>query len=197
MAVAAVAGTSVVAHAYPTPKEHESIDCSRDEVQSGGSCKITYTDHDINKDDNPRSGQQICFSVRPTSGGTVTPQCTTTDSHGKAYATFTAATFNCSGDDEDDRGSRDVTIIGKEMKTGATARTTVEVQCKQTDKDKSDTSGAPTGGSGTTKHNDAAALSTLPAIQPTSSLSAVGILGAIVLVSVAITGRLRLRHRRR
>ncbi len=152
IAAAGVGGSSMVAHAYPPPHEHESIECSKDEVNPGGSCRITYVDED-DKSRNRGGGQQICFTVKPERGHRE-PACTTTDRHGKAFAVFTASAKACSGKGSED-GEHRVTIIGTETATHASARTTVQVQCEAKDEGGDTKTTTNSGSGGDTQHRDA------------------------------------------
>jgi hypothetical protein len=208
-ALAATAGTTIVASAYPTPKEHHSIDCDPGHVSaSDGSCSVVFVD----KEPAPitttttaavatlegKAGQKVCFTVD--GPGRVTPACSTTNSKGKAFATYHAGdSVKCSGKDPD--GTKAV-IHGKESADDhGSAQTTVRVTCpdKDTKPDKNDAaapkSSSPHGP--TTNARNTAALLSTPTTSPGGLALGGGILALIVILSVAITGRLRLRGLRR
>ena len=195
-AMAMIAGTSVVAFAYPPPEKNETLTCQPGSVPSGGHCTLTFTDKD--KHGNARAGQTICFSQTGGSGsGTITPQCSTTDKKGKATATFTGG--SC--------GS--VTITGQEQPRGSDdqggAQTTVQVTgCggggdKGHHDDGHGNNGDGKGGDGHgNSHQNAAAL--LPSTQSTSvggTILGIGVIVAIIALAVAVAGRLQLRRLRR
>ena len=211
-ALAATAGTTIVASAYPPPKEHHSIDCDPGHVSaSDGSCSVVFVDMGPTTTATTttttaavvtlagKAGQTVCFTV--TGPGTVTPRCSTTNSKGKAFATYHAGdSVKCSGKDPD--GTKAV-IRGKESADdNGSAQTTVRVTCPDKDKDKKhheDTAvstSSSSHGSTTGARNTAALLST-PTTSPGGLALGGGILALIVILSVAITGRLRLRGLRR
>jgi hypothetical protein len=208
-ALAATAGTTIVASAYPPPKEHHSIDCDPGHVSANdGTCSVVFVDKEPSTTTTTttaavatlegKAGQKVCFTV--TGPGRVTPACSTTNSKGKAFATYHAGdSVQCSGKDPD--GTKAV-IHGKESADDhGSAQTTVRVTCP--DKDKKphrDVAAASTSssshGSTTGARNTAALLST-PTTSPGGLALGGGILVLIVILSVAVTGRLRLRGLRR
>ena len=198
-ALAAVAGTSVVASAYPTPKNHHSIDCDPGRVSANdGSCTVAFVDKD--KNDHPRAGQTVCFTAP--GPGSVTPTCSTTNSKGIATTEYSAETsVSCSGKDPDGGSA---VIRGKEKgddEAGA-AQTRVTITCPDTGKDAKTTTGSasthpstPTNTS--TNGRNASVLLSSPSTSAGGLALGVGILAFIVILAVAITGRLRLRGLRR
>jgi hypothetical protein len=194
IAVAGFAGTSVVAHAYPTPEEEHSLHCSPGAVSAGGTCTLTFTD----KAKGEGAGQTVCFTVK--GAGTVSPACSTTNAKGRATTMFTSTGTGCGSEDSPAK----VTIVGKEAGVrdeAGRAQTTVKIKCpdKDVDKDKDkDTSGqtgpGPTTTTTTSAHTTAATVAPLSAAQvvPVAAIAVV-----ILVLSVAITGRLRLRRLRR
>jgi hypothetical protein len=206
-ALAAVAGTSVVASAYPTPKDHHSIDCNPGHVSaSDGSCSVVFVDKEPTTTTTTaavatlagKAGQTVCFTV--TGPGTVTPACSTTNSKGKAFATYHAGdSVACSGKDPD---GKKAVIHGKESADDhGSAQTTVSVTCPDKDKKPhTDAAVAPKSGSShgsTTNAKNTAALLSTPTTSPGGLALGGGILVLIVILSVAVTGRLRLRGLRR
>jgi hypothetical protein len=209
-ALAATAGTTIVASAYPPPKEHHSIDCDPGHVSANnGTCSVTFVDKEPSTTTTTTStaaiaslvgkaGQKVCFTVVK-GPGTVTPACTTTNSKGKAFATYRAGdSVKCSGKDPD--GTKAV-IRGKESADdNGSAQTTVRVTCPDKDKkphkDTAASTSSSSNGSTTGARNTAALLST-PTTSPGGLALGGGILALIVIMSVAITGRLRLRGLRR
>jgi hypothetical protein len=210
-ALAATAGTTIVASAYPPPKEHHSIDCDPGHVSaSDGSCSVVFVDKEPTTDTTTttaavatlagKAGQTVCFTV--TGPGTVTPACSTTNSKGKAFATYHAGdSVKCSGKDPD--GTKAV-IHGKESADDhGSAQTTVRVTCPDKDKDKkphngsAGTSTSSSSHGSTTNARNTAALISAPTTSPGGLALGGGILALIVILSVAITGRLRLRGLRR
>jgi hypothetical protein len=209
-ALAATAGTTIVASAYPPPKDHTSIDCDPGHVSaSDGTCSVVFVDMGPTTTATTttttaavvtlagKAGQTVCFTV--TGPGTVTPRCSTTNSKGKAFATYHAGdSVKCSGKDPD---GKKAVIHGKET-TGdhGSAQTTVRVTCPDKDKKHHTDAAVSTSGSshGSTAgaRNTAALLST-PTTSPGGLALGGGILALIVILSVAITGRLRLRGLRR
>jgi hypothetical protein len=194
IAVAGFAGTSVVAHAYPAPEEEHSLHCSPGAVSPGGTCTLTFTDEAKGEG----KGQTVCFYV-----GTVKLGCSTTNAKGQATMTFTATGSGCGSEDSPAK----VTIVGKEGtandEAGAKdeagrAQTTVKIKCPDTDVDK-DTSGQT--GSGPPAPTTTSARTTSAAtVAPLSAAQVVpvaAIVAVILVLSVAITGRLRLRRLRR
>jgi hypothetical protein len=210
-ALAATAGTSIVASAYPPPKEHHSIDCDPGHVSAkDGSCSVTFVDKEQKTTTTTtstaaiaslegRANQKVCFTVVK-GPGTVTPACTTTNSKGKAFATYNAGdSVKCSGKDPD--GTKAV-IRGKESADdNGSAQTTVRVTCPNKDKKPhNNTAAASTSSSAhgpTTNARNTAALLSTPTTSPGGLALGGGILVLIVILSVAITGRLRLRGLRR
>jgi hypothetical protein len=209
-ALAATAGTTIVASAYPTPKEHHSIDCDPGHVSaSDGSCSVVFVDKEPSTTTTTttaaiatlagKAGQTVCFTV--TGPGKVTPACTTTNSKGKAFATYHAGdSVKCSGKDPD--GTKAV-IHGKESADDhGSAQTTVRVTCPDKDTDKKHHTDAAVSTSGsshgsTTGARNTAALLSTPTTSPGGLALGGGILVLIVILSVAVTGRLRLRGLRR
>jgi hypothetical protein len=207
-ALTATAGTTIVASAYPPPREHHSIDCDPGHVSaSDGSCAVVFVDKEPSTDTTTtaavatlegKAGQTVCFTV--TGPGTVTPACSTTNSKGKAFATYHAGdAVACSGKDPD---GKKAVIRGKENADDhGSAQTTVRVTCP--DKDKKhhkDAAAAPKSSSPhgpTTNARNTAALISAPTTSPGGLALGGGILVLIVILSVAITGRLRLRGLRR
>jgi hypothetical protein len=195
IAVAGLAGTSVVAHAYPPPKEEHSLHCSPGAVSAGGTCTLTFTD----KAKGEGKGQTICFDVK--GAGTVSPMCSNTNANGQATAKFKANTSACGGDDSKSEGSTaKATIAGTEVEPrdeAGRAQTTVKITCPDNDKDKDNSPGSGSGSTTTTTtsaHTTAATVAPLSAAQvvPVAAIAVV-----ILVLSVAITGRLRLRRLRR
>ena len=197
IAVAGLAGTSVVAHAYPPPKETHSLTCSPGTVSaSGGTCTLTFTD----KANGEGKGQTICFDVK--GAGTVSPMCSNTNANGQATATFTAKGSSCRGDDSKSESSTaKATIAGTEVEPrdeAGRAQTTVKITCPDNDNDKDNSPGSGSGSTTTTTttsaHTTAATVAPLSAAQvvPVAAIAVV-----ILVLSVAITGRLRLRRLRR
>jgi hypothetical protein len=197
IAVAGFAGTSVVAHAYPAPEEEHSLHCSPGAISPGRTCALTFTD----KAKGEGAGQKVCFSVK-----TVIFACSTTNAKGQATTTFKATGSSCGSEDSRSEDSATVTIVGKEAGAkdeAGRAQTTVKIKCpdKDVDKDKDkdkDTSGqtgpGPTTTTATSAHTTAATVAPLSAAQvvPVAAIAVV-----ILVLSVAITGRLRLRRLRR
>jgi hypothetical protein len=193
-ALAALTGTSVVAGAtYPEQKGHEHLNCKPGSVDSaGGQCTLTFSDKD--KNDIAKAGQQICFSVSPANAGTVvgdgtipgSGNCSTTDSKGNATATFTADPSGCSGTKDDD-----ATVDGQETspETTGEASTTVQIKCPKP---------APKSKPAPNSTNSAAHLalgtSSTTGGSTGGTMLGLGILAAVLMLSVAITGRLRLRR---
>jgi hypothetical protein len=203
IAAASLAGTSVVAHAYPPPKETHSIHCSPGSVSaSGGTCTAAFTD----KAKGEGAGQKVCFDVT----GPLTPKhiCSTTNVNGQATAIFTANSSACGREDssKEDSGTK-ATITGTEQVAGrtatteeaGTAQTTVKIRCPDEDRDA--VSGSPQHpGSGSTTAIATSARSTGASVAPLTAgqvVPAAAILAVIVVLSAAITGRLRLRRLRR
>jgi hypothetical protein len=199
IAVAGFAGTSVVAHAYPAPEEEHSLHCSPGAISPGGKCTLTFTDEAKGEG----AGQKVCFSVK-----TVIFACSSTNAKGQATTTFKATGSSCGSEDSRSEDSATVTIVGKEAGAkdeAGRAQTTVKIKCpdkdvdkgKDVDKDK-DTSGqtgpGPTTTTTTSAHTTAATVAPLSAAQvvPVAAIAVV-----ILVLSVAITGRLRLRRLRR
>jgi hypothetical protein len=209
-ALAATAGTTIVASAYPPPKDHTSIDCDPGHVSANdGTCSVVFVDKEPSTTTTTTStaaiaslvgkaGQKVCFTVVK-GPGTVTPACTTTNSKGKAFATYHAGdSVKCSGKDPD--GTKAV-IRGKESADdNGSAQTTVRVTCPDKDKkphtDTAVSTSSSSHGSTNGARNTAAPLST-PTTSPGGMALGGGILALIVILSVAITGRLRLRGLRR
>ena len=105
IAVASLAGTSVVAHAYPRPEEHHDIDCTPGHVdEENGSCSVVFTDKG---DKHDTSGQLVHFTVK--GRGTVDPKFSKTDGKGQATTTYSAGSGDCSGK------HTSVTITGTEV----------------------------------------------------------------------------------
>lgn len=73
------------------PHEHENVVCTLASITAGGSCTVTFTDIK-NSDEKHPSGQKVCFSVSPTTAGTVTPKCSHVTLVGTMYQA--SATFN-------------------------------------------------------------------------------------------------------
>jgi hypothetical protein len=204
-AMGLMAGTTIVASAYPTPKEHHSIDCDPGHVSaSDGSCSVTFVDMEPTTTSSAaiatlagKAGQTVCFTV--SGPGTVTPACTTTNSKGKAFATYHAGdSVECGSKNPD---GRKAVIHGKESADDhGSAQTTVSITCPDKDKKHHTDSAASTSssshGSTTGARNTAALLST-PTTSPGGLALGGGILALIAILSVAITGRLRLRGLRR
>jgi hypothetical protein len=194
IAVAGFAGTSVVAHAYPTPEEEHSLHCSPGAVSPGGTCKLTFTDEAKGEG----AGQKVCFSVK-----TVIFACSTTNAKGQATTTFKATGSSCGSEDSRSEDSGTVTIVGKEAGVrdeAGRAQTTVRIKCpdKDVDKDK-DTSGQ-TGSGPTTTTTTSARTTSAATVAPLSAAQVVPVAAiavVILVLSVAITGRLRLRRLRR
>lgn len=198
-ALAAVAGTSVVASAYPAPKNHHSIDCDPGRVSANdGSCTVVFVDKD--KNDHPRVGQTVTFTVQ--GPGSVNPTSSTTNSKGIATTEYSADTsVSCSGKDPDGGSA---VIRGKERgddEAGA-AQTTVTITCPTPDKDAN--TGSSTGTHTSTSANatstngrNASVLLSSPSTSAGGLALALGVLAFIVILAVAITGRLRLRGLRR
>jgi hypothetical protein len=144
-----------------------------------------------------KAGQTVCFTVA--GPGTVTPACTTTNSNGKAFATYHAGdSVKCGSADPD---GKKAVIHGKESADDhGSAQTTVSVTCPDKDKKHHTDSAASTSssshGSTTGARNTAALLST-PTTSPGGLALGGGMLALLVIMSVAITGRLRLRGLRR
>jgi hypothetical protein len=198
IAVAGFAGTSVVAHAYPTPEEEHSLHCSPGAVSPGGTCTLTFTDEAKGEG----KGQTVCFYV-----GTVKLGCSTTNAKGQATMTFTATGSGCGSEDSPAK----VTIVGKEGtandEAGAKdeagrAQTTVKIKCpdKDVDKDKDKDTSGQTGSGPTTTTTTSARTTTAATVAPLSAAQVVpvaAIVAVILVLSVAITGRLRLRRLRR
>jgi hypothetical protein len=193
IAVAGFAGTSVVAHAYPTPEEEHSLHCSPGAVSPGGTCKLTFTDEAKGEG----KGQTVCFSV--TGAGTVNPVCSMTNAKGQATTKFTSTGSGCGSEDSPAK----VTVVGKEAGVrdeAGRAQTTVTIKCpdKDVDKDK-DTSGQ-TGSGPPAITTTSARTTTAATVAPLSAAQVVpvaAIVAVILVLSVAITGRLRLRRLRR
>ena len=195
IAVAGLAGTSVVAHAYPPPKETHSLTCSPGTVSaSGGTCTLTFTD----KAKGEGAGQTICFDVK--GAGTVSPMCSNTNASGQATTTFTANGSSCRGEGKSEGSSAKATIAGTEVEPrdeAGRAQTTVKITCPDNDNDKDNSPGSGSGSTTTTTtsaHTTAATVAPLSAAQvvPVAAIAVV-----ILVLSVAITGRLRLRRLRR
>ena len=213
--VAALAGTSIVASAYPPPKDHTSIDCDPGHVSANnGSCDVVFVNvdsggpsatstsaaasaaaKDEDKDRQPDVGQKVCFTV--TGPGTVTPACSVTNSKGKAFADYHAGhSVSCSGKDPD--GSSAV-IHGKT--NDGSAQTRVRITCPNPDEDKDTNKHPDSASTHAIKHakTTAARLTSLsgPSTSAGGLALGIGVLAFIVILSVAITGRLRLRGLRR
>ena len=193
IAVAGLAGTSVVAHAYPPPKETHSLTCSPGTVSaSGGTCTLTFTD----KAKGEGKGQTICFDVK--GAGTVSPMCSNTNASGQATTTFTANGSSCRGEGKSEGSSAKATIAGTEVEPrdeAGRAQTTVKITCPDKDKDNS-----PGSGSGSTTTTTTSAHTTAATVAPLSAAQVVPVAAiavVILVLSVAITGRLRLRRLRR
>jgi hypothetical protein len=188
--VAVMAGTSVVAFAYPTPTGHHSIKCSPSHVSANnGSCSVVFTDKD--KNDNPRAGQNVCFSVQ--GPGTVNPTCSTTDPKGAARTTYFAGTVTCPTTGKDPDGPP-VNIFGQENPETAggevgAAKTKVEIDCPKPPKPPHSDSNA------STNQHAAAPLSATSSSGPGAGGIALGVvvLTLIVALAVAVTGRFGLR----
>jgi hypothetical protein len=207
-ALAATAGTTIVASAYPPPKEHHSIDCDPGHVSANnGSCSVVFVDMEPKTTTTSaaaiatlagKAGQTVCFTVK--GPGTVNPACTTTNSKGKAFATYHAGTsVTCSAKDPD--GTKAV-IRGKESADDhGSAQTTVRVTCPDNNtkihKGTAGTTTSSSSHSSTTGARNTAALLSTPTTSPGGLALGGGILALIVILSVAITGRLRLRGLRR
>jgi hypothetical protein len=205
IAVASLAGTSVVAHAYHPPTDTHSIHCSPGTVSSsfpGNTCKVTFTD----KAKLEGAGQLVCFSP----AASFTPPCSTTDKNGQATSTFTANTSGCKfeGSFTEDSDTKAI-IRGTETSGGTgtqpvvdeagTAQTTVQVECPDSDSDNAPVS-PQHAGSGSTTAAVTSARNTGASVAPLSAAQVVpvaAIVAVILLLSVAITGRLRLRRLRR
>jgi hypothetical protein len=207
-AIGLMAGTTIVASAYPTPKEHHSIDCDPGHVgASDGSCSVTFVDMEPTSSTTStaaiatlagKAGQTVCFTVD--GPGKVTPACTTTNSNGKAFATYHAGdSVKCGSADP---GGKKAVIRGKESADDhGSAQTTVSITCPDTGtKTHNNSAGSSTSssspGSTTSARNTAALIST-PSTSPGGLALGGGILALIVILSVTITGRLRLRGLRR
>jgi hypothetical protein len=207
-ALAATAGTTIVASAYPPPKEHHSIDCDPGHVSANdGTCSVVFVDMEPSTTTTTttaavaslegKAGQTVCFTVD--GPGRVTPACSTTNSKGKAFATYHAGdSVKCSGKDPD---GTNAVIRGKEhADDNGSAQTTVRVTCPDKDTKPHNDSAVSTSGSSngsTTGARNTAALLSTPTTSPGSLALGGGILALIVIMSVAITGRLRLRGLRR
>ena len=96
--VLVLSGTTAAASTASTPitsstkHPHESVTCTPGTISRKGHCQIRFSDKDPNE--KPKAGQTVCFTVNPTSAGTITTasggNCTTTNSAGGAFGTFTA-----------------------------------------------------------------------------------------------------------
>jgi hypothetical protein len=215
IAVASLAGTSVVAHAYPHPKDTHSLHCSSGTVSSSGGCLLTFTDK---ANQEPAAGQPVCFTV-VSGSGTITappapaPSCpttTTTNPSGQAFATFTANTSGCKfeGSFTEDSDTKATIRATEWPPTGGTvavadeagtAQTTVQIECPDSDSDNVHGSPQQTG-PGSTTAIATSARNTGASVAPLSAAQVVpvaAIVAVILLLSVAITGRLRLRRLRR
>jgi hypothetical protein len=200
IAVAGLAGTSVVAHAYPPPKETHSLTCSPGTVSASGStstCTLTFTDKAKGEDAN----QLICFGVKGagTVTGTFSSNCSKTNANGQATATFKANGSSCAGEGKSEGSAAKATIAGTEVTPrdeAGRAQTTVKITCPDNDNDKDNSPGSGSGSTTTTTsaHTTAATVAPLSAAQvvPVAAIAVV-----ILVLSVAITGRLRLRRLRR
>jgi hypothetical protein len=208
IAVASLAGTSVVAHAgYPPPKETHSIQCSHESVSSNdGTCTVTFTD----KAKGEGAGQRVCFTVK--GPGTVNPSCSFTNSNGQAFTTFTANSKGCGHEESskeesgtkatitgtEGRGREDTSVDNTRDEAG-TAQTTVKIKCPNSEGDTPGGTAQQTD-SGSTNAADTSARNTGASVAPLSAAQVVpvaAILAVILLLSVAITGRLSLRRLRR
>ena len=207
-ALGLMAGTTIVASAYPPPKEHHSIDCDPGHVSaSDGTCSVVFVDKEPTTTNTStaaiatlagKAGQTVCFTVD--GPGTVTPACTTTNSKGKAFATYHAGdSVGCGGKDPD---GKKAVIHGKESADDhGSAQTTVSVTCPDKDTNTHKVSaGTSTSsssqGTNTNARNAAVRVGTA-STSPGGVALGVGILVLIVILAVAITGRLRLRGLRR
>lgn len=243
--LAAITGTSVVAFAYPEPNGHETIRCQPGTVDAhNGNCSVIFTDKD--KNDKPRYGQQICFTV--SGPGSVQPTCAATDRKGVARATYYTGAYPGDCANANKNGKTSATITGTENEGGATgsAQTTVQIKCKQTkgggdgDND-GDDHGQGRGGDGDNDADDhgqgggggdhgngnggdhgngdsghgndnghgngdggnGRRYDTSAAVVLTDNsgvggtMAGVGIVAVMIMLAVAVTGRLRLRRLRR
>jgi hypothetical protein len=196
IAVAGLAGTSVVAHAYPTPEETHSLHCSPGAVSPGGTCTLTFTDKA--KGEGEGAGQTVCFFV-----GKVSLGCSTTNAKGQATIMFTATGSGCGSEDSPAK----VTIVGKEAGVrdeAGRAQTRVKIKCPDKDVDKdvdkdTDTSGQTGSGPPATTTTSArtSAAATVAPLSAAQVVPVAAIVAVILVLSVAITGRLRLRRLRR
>lgn len=195
IAVAGLAGTSVVAHAYPPPKETHSITCSPGHVDEDfGSCSIVFTDKG-DKSEKPQ-GQPITFTVK--GRGQVIPSSVQTDGKGQARTTYYAGSGDCSGKHTSVTitGTEWAITSGKSSAAGdetASAQTVVKIDC-DSKRDKDDATATTTTATTGSRQNTGASV---PGISPAQAFPAVAILAVILMLSVAITGRLRLRRLRR
>ena len=122
---------SVFAASSSTPKtssgphEHEFVVCSPNPIAAGQSCTITFTD--LIKKDEPFSPQKVCFSLKPTTAGTVSP-CThetKVSPNGIATGTFTSSANFCGNPN-----SNSVIIYATEPKEhNQRHHTTVTISC--------------------------------------------------------------------
>lgn len=189
--VAAMAGSTIIASAYPPPTEVHRADCDPGHVKADdGTCKLVFVDKEPK---GSSAGQTICFTV--TGPGAVTPRCSLTNSSGKATATYEANAVHCGTREAD---STKAVIRGTEHGDDrSTAQTTVVVECPSDESRGHDSAVAGSShGVNATLTNTAARIS-----NPTASAGGIALGGGILLViavlSVAITGRLRLRGLRR
>jgi len=208
-AIGLIGGTSVVAFAYPKMHNQANLHCQPQHVAPGGSCTLVFTDHD--KDGKARANENICFSVQDASTGTASG-CSTTDNKGRANGTFTASSTACGSSTKNVKAS----ILGQETTEGtssdpnsSSATTTVQIECKPpphaavNGQAGTNTSSGSTSGSNkpAKSHSGLNAAASLAIDGTSNGLSStmlgIGILAFIVVVSVAITGRVRLRRFRR
>src|ERR1700676_3202829 len=80
------------------PHEHDTLVCSPASVPEGGTCGLTFTDPTSNGEHSV--GQKVCFSVKPSTAGTVAGTFNATCSKvtspsDTAVATFTATRTSC------------------------------------------------------------------------------------------------------
>jgi hypothetical protein len=195
---AGAAGTSVVALAYPPPHGHHSLSCSPSHVSNNnGSCTLTFGDFDKG---DPQPGETVCFTF-VIGRGTVTPQCPTTNASGEATATYSAGNaYTCRDANGTGRGGHHVAIRGTEQPSDTDergqAQTSVFVTCPAPAANSSASAPAKSGKTPTTASHNTSALLGNGSATPASFAVAFGLLGFIVILSMAITGRLRLRRLR-